>query len=593
MNKQLHIYDCLTRTATSSDGAFVNIGAHESNDIPLAMRAKNAGSFAQQNHVCRFFPHSDKSSYTLNGKKLTGDVVIASGKLYLLTIASGCIVCWYGDASDKNKPDFEHFEASHWFVYTPTSREWTGVYTLLALAENIGQQPKDALATFRGLGNHAFRLRDLKEPLAYYQAEQQRLLEQAKLHEEQQRNSEQQQAYRCPTCWELFSSSEALAIASHPDLCGDDYVGEDAQLRFIPGQLNAQGLPLDAMGVPCTEFACPLCHHKLPPFFDLTRQHIFSLVGVPAAGKTYYLASLIHELSMQLPRDFNIPFRAAAPLANATLSAMSSRLFTAQTPQEAYIGKTRLEGSLYQNVRRHGHEVSMPRPFIYNLNQASKTYSIVLFDNAGESFEPGRSGEEHPGAEHLAVASSLLYLFDPTTNPGFRNLLQDNADPQLRRALHPAGRQGRLLAETEMRLRTRLNMPPGKKLKTPFALIIGKCDIWQHLLGPEPLLPLVRNGLFFPQHVEANSARLRQLLFSICPYICTNAEAISSQVRYFAASSLGTSPIEFTDERTGQSLIGPASGTTKPLHVTDAMLWALNQVEPDLLPTPLPTPPQA
>ncbi len=578
MNKQLHIYDCLTRRHTSSDSAFITIGADEHNTIQLAMRAKHAGSFVQQNGKCHFFPHSDAENYILNGERLDSDIIIRAGEIYLLTIAASCLVCWFGDSDDEQKPHFEGFQAHEWFNYQPDNKIWTHGMTLRTLAERYDLLSPDSLVSFRGLGNIGFKLAELEDTLDFYLSYDARVANPNDL--------KARDPFRCPTCWERFLPEQALAIAAHPELCGeDDHLGEFTQLRFAPEHYSEQNLPLDAKGVPCTDFACPLCHHKLPPFFYLTRQHIFSLVGVPAAGKTYYLASLIHELSRQLPRDFNIPFRDADPQANAALSDMSTRLFTARTPQEAYIGKTRLEGSLYQRVWRHEHEVSMPRPFIYNLNKDARTYSLVMFDNAGESFEPGHSGEEHPGAEHLGVASSVLYLFDPTTNPGFRNLLRDNRDPQLQRRLHPAGRQGRLLAETEMRMRTRLNMPPGTKLKTPFALIIGKCDIWQHLLGPEPLLPLVRHGIFHPQHVAANSARLRKFLFDICPYICTNAEAISENVRYFAASSFGNSPIEFTDER-GQALIGPASGITKPLHVTDAVLWALNEVEPSLLPTP-------
>ncbi len=577
MNKQLHIYDCLTRKLVVSDGAFMTIGALESSTFHLSMRAKNAGSFAQRDGTCRFFPHSTVDSFTLNSTRISNDVIIRSEELYLLCISGACLVCWYGDSSNKAKPRFDQFEATQWFVYIKAENKWKGPLSLQTLSEEAETLPKDALITFRGLDNRAFTLSDIEDSLSFYNAQQKEI--------KKNRHIDDDAPSRCPSCWELFMPQDALAIASHPDLCGDPYLGEDVQKRFVVTKKNAQGLPIDEMGVPCTEFACPLCHYKLPPFFNLMRQHIFSLVGVPAAGKTYYLASLAHQLELELPRDFSIPFRDADPLANAPLSDMSTRLFTALTPQDAYIGKTRLEGSLYQNVWRHGHEVSMPRPFVYNMNKAAKSYSIVMFDNAGESFEPGRSGEEHPGAEHLAVASSILYLFDPTTNPGFRSLLQDNKDPQLKRCLHPAGRQGRLLAETEMRLRTRLNMPPGKKLDIPFALIIGKCDIWQHLLGPEALLPVVRHGIFHPQNVDANSARLRQLIFNICPYICINAEAISSNVRYFAASALGSSPIEFKDDA-GNTLIGPASGAVKPLHVTDPMLWALNEVEPSLLPTP-------
>ena len=64
-----------------------------------------------------------------------------------------------------------------------------------------------------------------------------------------------------------------------------------------------------------------------------------------------------------------------------------------------------------------------------------------------------------------------------------------------------------------------------------------------------------------------------------------NAGAISSNVRYFAASSFGESPIEFADEASGSMLIGPASGRVHPFRVTDAALWALSCAAPSLLPS--------
>ena len=63
------------------------------------------------------------------------------------------------------------------------------------------------------------------------------------------------------------------------------------------------------------------------------------------------------------------------------------------------------------------------------------------------------------------------------------------------------------------------------------------------------------------------------------------AEAISSNVRYFASSSLGASPIEFTDETSGATLIGPANGEVHPFRVTDPVLWALHETSPALIPS--------
>ena len=577
MNKQLYIYDCLVGKLRASDGAFMTIGAGEKNTFRVKMSAENGGSFAQRDSTCRFFPHGRVGQYSLNGVQMKADVTIRPETMYLFVLESGCFICWYGN--DASRPDFSLYDPQVWYLYNPGREEWYGPYDLCDLPLVAPELPDDVLATFQGLEHCAFYLRDILSVARFAGSRVENIPPPAPPAQEHE------ETLRCPCCWELFAPADILSISSHPSLLGDPILGEDAMLRFIPEKRNAHGLPLDSHGCSCNEYACPHCHRKLPPFFTSTQQHIFSLVGVPAAGKSYYLTALVHELETLFPREFGMAFRDADPITNEPLNEMRMRLFTARTPQEAYIAKTHMQGRLYHKVWRQGLFANMPRPFIYNLNKGADTHSLVLYDNAGEDFQPGRDNLLFPGSHHLTVASGILFLFDPTANPGFRQLLQESTDPQLRNNLYRPGRQAMLLAESEMRLRTRLNLPPSEKLDIPLAIIIGKSDTWIHLLGPEPLLPATRNGMFMPEHININSARLRQLIFSIAPHICTNAEAISSNVRYFAASALGESPVEFKDERSGYTLIGPASGQVHPIRVTEPLLWALHQVAPSIIPS--------
>lgn len=576
MNKQLYIYDCLSAKLRASDGNFMTIGSGEKNTFRVKMNTENGGSFAQRDHTCRFFPHGRISSYSLNGVSLKQDVVIRPETMYLFVLEGGCFVCWYGN--DASRPDFSQYDPSTWYLYNPTVEEWYGPYSLQDLPLVAPELPDDVLATFQGLEHCAFYLRDILT-VADFAGTQEIIpsMEVPQAHE-------QQEALRCPCCWEFFTPEDILSIASHPDLLGDSLLGEDAMMRFKPEYRTETGRPVDAKGCICNDYACPHCHGKLPPFFTSTQQHIISLVGVPAAGKSYYLTALVHELENQFPREFGMPFRDADPATNEPLNEMRMRLFMAQTPQEAYIAKTHMQGRLYHKVWRQGVYANMPRPFIYNLNKGADVHSIVLYDNAGEDFQPGQDSMLTPGSHHLTVASAILFLFDPTANPGFRQLLQESTDPQLRNSMYRPGRQAMLLAESEMRLRTRLNLPPSEKINVPMAVIIGKSDTWSHLLGPEPLLPATRNGMFMAEHINVNSTRLRQFIFNIAPHICTNAEAISSNVRYFAASALGESPVEFTDESSGSTLIGPASGEVHPTRVTEPLLWALHNIAPSLIP---------
>ncbi len=585
MDYQLYIYDCLSGKLRACAEEFMTIGAGERNTFRVLMEADSGGSFARRGDICRFFPHGRIASYSLNGARIQKDATIRPEVLYLFVLSGGCFLCWYG--SSERRPDFGSCNPSFWHVYYPSRNSWEGPFALEELPlgelnrEHDGEEggEQEPLVTFDGLGSNAFFLKDMAEVSRFA----------ARLGGRTQADAEElgwlsSGPRLCPSCWMPIGSSESLAIASHPALLGDVLLGETEMKRFSPASRDAQGLPLDEKGAPCSEFACPHCHHKLPPFFHQTEQHLFSLVGVPAAGKSYFLATLVRELEQVLPREFGLPFRDADPASNAVLNDMRMRLFSAHSPQEAYIGKTRLQGSLYQRVWREGQFSVSPRPFIYHITRGARTHSLVFYDNAGENYEPGRPAAQRSSADHLWAASAILFLFDPTANPGFRSLIQDADDPQVQRALYPPGRQTLLLTETEMRLRTRLNLPPGEKLHVPFALMIGKCDTWQQLLGPEPLLPIVHGGQLIPGNIRANSVRLRNLLFSISPNICADAEAISENVCYFAVSSFGQAPVEFRDERTGTLLLGPASGKVQPFRVTDPVQWARSCLSPSLLP---------
>ena len=144
--------------------------------------------------------------------------------------------------------------------------------------------------------------------------------------------------------------------------------------------------------------------------------------------------------------------------------------------------------------------------------------------------------------------------------------------------------QSQQLADIETHLRATLHLPPGEKLHAPLAIILTKSDVWKDLLGPEPLLPAVRNGRFKPENIKRNSARIRNLLFKIVPEICTNAEAISDKVCYFAVSSFGSQPESYFDDFTGEEYISPIGGKLAPVHVTDPALWMLYSADNNLFP---------
>lgn len=588
MSNKLYIYDCLTGKLRVSDAAFMSIGRADSNVFRCKMGVDVGGSFALRGSVCHFFPHGSITSYSLNGVRYSKETTIKPSELNLFVLAGGCFICWVGD--EQYLPDFGRFKPNEWFVFNKKSGQWQGPHMLTELPAKMAGVPSDSLTVINGMGSCAFFLSDILEVAEYQVKEAAGIAAQsgqvnnaAATGTAQTAQVGSQAEICCPHCWQNFRLSHSLAIAAHPQLHGDPILGEEAQQRFTPTSLDSQGFPLDAMGMSVRDYACPWCHHKLPPFFTRTTQHIFSLIGIPAAGKTYYLSCMLHELEYALPREFGIAFRDADPSANTPLNTMRMRLFSADRPQDAYLGKTRQQGQLYHKVWKNGRFSTAPLPFVYNLSRDNKTLSLVFYDTAGENCESGVGSGQEDSAGHLSAASAIFFIFDPTSDAAFRKLIFKGADSTMRQGIHLQERQALLLAETEMRLRTALRLPPDEKLDIPLAVIIGKMDTWQKLLGAEPLLTSVKNGQFQPKFVEENSRRLRELLFNISPHICTNAEAISTRVCYFAASSFGAAPEPFTDERTGEVLLAPAGGKVRPMRVIDPMLWALHCKEPGLL----------
>ena len=70
----------------------------------------------------------------------------------------------------------------------------------------------------------------------------------------------------------------------------------------------------------------------------------------------------------------------------------------------------------------------------------------------------------------------------------------------------------------------------------------------------------------------------------ICPAIVSNVEAISTEISYFAVSSLGHAPVKFVDSD-GVERIGPDPVKLNPERVEDPILWMLSRLSPDSFPS--------
>lgn len=390
--------------------------------------------------------------------------------------------------------------------------------------------------------------------------------------------------FTCPICWLKFDRGDVMHVAVHDSLFGDPLLGEEQMKRFHATRFNDRGQALDECGIPCTEIACPHCRRTLAPGFFDEPHKIFSIVGAPQSGKSYYLTVLIKLLQTTLFRDFGVVFRDADPTGNAPINEMKAHLFSAQNPAQAFLTKTQLEGAMYERLPRYDRMVTLPKPFIYSLSGAEsddENCSIVFYDNAGEHFQPGQDSTNSPGAQHIASSDAIFFLFDPTINPDFRRSISDSEDPQFKSQV--SDQQDIILAETEVRIKKLLGLERREKVQTPLAIIIGKCDSWIDKIGSENLKNPIVDGTLDVGAVEANSQLVRNLMEEHCPYVIANAERISSDVCYFAASAFGHTPVTFEDDK-GVSRIGPDPQKINPMYVEIPTLWALSRVRPGLVP---------
>jgi hypothetical protein len=385
--------------------------------------------------------------------------------------------------------------------------------------------------------------------------------------------------YTCPVCWLRFDGGDIMHIAVHDSLRGDPVLGEDAQQRFLATRFNNSGQAIDAMGLACSEIACPHCRRKLPPGFLETQHHIISIVGDQSAGKSYYLGVLTKMLPGTLYRDFQIVFQDSDPTGNAPVNEMRKTLFAAQTPAQAKLAKTQMTGGMYESLPRQGRTVLLPRPFVYSLAAADERgdrCAVIFYDNAGEHFQPGVNIVEQPGAQHVASAAGILFLFDPFNSPEFRRRLSASKDPQMEKPV--IDQQDIILAEMGARIRNIRNLFLGERIHTPLAFVMGKCDAWAHLLNGAALENPLMDGKLDRRAFENNSQRLRAFLFELCPTVVANAEALTDNLQFFAASSFGHTPIKI-----GPGEYAPDPTRLRPVDVEAPILWILSQLCPELL----------
>ncbi len=353
---------------------------------------------------------------------------------------------------------------------------------------------------------------------------------------------------RCPHCFRTFQQEYILYIAEHPQLTGDPIVGQYEQKRFAPTVFDAHGHPLDAMGVTCTNMACPHCHLRIPsPLVEIPSFYL-SLVGAPSSGKSYYLTALTHTLRREMGTKYSYLFADVDPLMNQVIDSYSSTIFSSLTPDKvAVLPKTHLTGSDFSNhVLLNNIQTELPKPFAFELKrfQSADSFNVILYDNAGEHFQPGMDTILNPATQHLAHSHGLIFLFDPINDAQMRRICS-REDPQFE-LIGKMSDQAALFTEMISRIRRHRNMTATEKCHIPLIIAVGKYDVWADSFCKDirNISYAVNDEMELEASLDMNaimdvSFALRELMEKCAAGIVSSAEAFFDDVTFVPVSNFG------------------------------------------------------
>jgi hypothetical protein len=358
-----------------------------------------------------------------------------------------------------------------------------------------------------------------------------------------------------------------------------DYSGSVAGASLPPvfsaaGRSGRADCP--ACGRPTGRRVCPECHNPLPTAYCDTPGRIVALVGAKNAGKSTYIAVLLHELMNRIgteldaslvacddrtidryKRDFARPLLEERRLLATTASA-------ATTPREPLV---------YLLTRTRTRNTRRPRPGrLWSRGDRNETDAItlVLFDTAGEDLRSRDMRDLH--LRYLEAADAIIFLVDPLELPGARAALLDGAVDGTTPVTvdDPGSEPINVIARVTEALSLGRTAAGGDRLRVPVAVALTKIDALQPSFARQSALHRTRacHGALDLDDREAVDEQVRAVLHEwqagqLDRYLGQHY----AEYALFGLSALGGMP---HDGRVG-------AGGVRPYRVEDPLLWLLHR----------------
>ena len=158
---------------------------------------------------------------------------------------------------------------------------------------------------------------------------------------------------------------------------------------------------------------CPHCHADLPQAFPNKTHKTVLVVGPKGAGKSHFIASLIHSLQENAAH-------------NAGLVFSSEGETTQEIAEESYLAPVFNQRKTLSETKGARENPQIRQPLVYHLDPISQAHSapykssgpltVSLYDTSGATFFE----EQDPFNEKLlAHADALIFIMDPAQLPGW------------------------------------------------------------------------------------------------------------------------------------------------------------------------------
>jgi GTPase SAR1 family protein len=310
--------------------------------------------------------------------------------------------------------------------------------------------------------------------------------------------------------------------------------------RFKGAQVRAD---CPECGRPTGRRVCPECHNPLPAAYGDTPGRIVALVGAKNAGKSTYIAVLLHELMNRVGTELD-----------ASLVACDDR--TIDRYKRDFARPLFDERRLLPTTASAATSPREPLVYLLTRTRTGRTgrerttaLTLVLFDTAGEDLRSRDVTDLH--LRYLEAADAIIFLVDPHELPG-------GADPDS----DPIDVIARVTELVQARRGTR------GRLEVPAAVALTKIDALRPAVTRQSVLQRIRErpGALDLDDREAVHEQVRALLHDRqAGQLDLYLSQRYAEYALFGLSALGGVP---SDGRVG-------TGGVRPHRVEDPLLWLL------------------